>query len=191
MKIQLQPFSLKYLVAALLLTFILFASVPKALATHIVGGEMELTHLGGNTYRLGLIIYFDDVNGQPGARDNTVDISVFRKADDALMETFLLPLRTDEFVEYTDPDCARGDLRTRKIYYSLSIFLPPDVFNHPDGYYLVHERCCRNGGIGNIVAPQDAAQAFYLEIPPVVKNGEPFINNSPPAFSPAQRLRMY
>lgn len=145
---------------------------------------MELTHLGGNTYRLGLIIYFDDVNGQPGARDNTVDISVFRKADDALMETFLLPLRTDEFVEYTDPDCARGDLRTRKIYYSLSIFLPPDVFNHPDGYYLVHERCCRNGGIGNIVAPQDAAQAFYLEIPPVVKNGEPFINNSPRLFPP-------
>jgi len=155
-----------------------------ARATHIVGGEMELTHISGYNYRLGLIIYFDDVNGQPGARDEFVDISVFSKSENALINNFLLPLRTDEFVNYTDPDCAVGDLRTRRIYYSLEVFLSPGVFNEREGYYFVHERCCRNGTINNIEAPGDAAQAFYMEMPPVIIDETPFVNNSPRLFPP-------
>ncbi len=56
------------------------------------------------------------------------------------------------------------------------------------------ERCCRNYAITNIISrqpeagaiidPNAAGQTFYLEFPPVVKNGKPFINSTPHLFPP-------
>jgi hypothetical protein len=46
-----------------------------------VGGEFELIHVSGNTYRLNLIIYFDQINGAPGAKDQSVAVSIYRKRD--------------------------------------------------------------------------------------------------------------
>jgi gliding motility-associated-like protein len=179
------PFIFQFAFFLLLLGTVFFMLLPnRANATHIVGGELELQHLGGSTYQLGLIVYFDDVNGQPGARDLDVYVTVFRKSDNRFMQNFLLPLRADNFVQYTNPACAVGSLRTRRLYYYRNITMSPTVYDDPEGYYFVHERCCRNNGIGNIIAPQDAAQTFYLEVPPVVKDGQPFINSSPVLFPP-------
>ena len=43
-------------------------------ASHIVGGEFELLHLTGNSYRLNLILYFDLNNGLAGAKDQFADV---------------------------------------------------------------------------------------------------------------------
>jgi len=138
-----------------------------------------------------MILYFDEINGNPGAFDNPVTIRIFRKRDNVIILnalTLAFISRTD--VGYTQLECSDGEIVTDRIYYSSTVVLSPAVYNDPDGYYLAWERCCRNYGITNIYSdPQPggarfAGQTFYLEFPPVVKNGQPFINSSPSLFPP-------
>ena len=162
----------------------LLSAVPAAHATHIVGGEIEFTHQSDNLYTVSLIMYFDLVNGDPGARDPFVDVAIFRKSDNRLMGNLQLPLTADTAVPYTSPECAIGGLQTARLVYSNTFEFNPNDFNDTGGYYLVYERCCRNGTIRNISDPGGAGQAFYLEIPPLMLNGSRFINSSPSIFPP-------
>ncbi len=166
----------------------------RTMASHIVGGEFEILHISGFTYRINLILYFDKINGSPGAKDLNVTARIFRMADNAPMRDVFLPLSSEEDVSYTQPECSRGEIQTLKLIYTNTVMLPPEQYNHSQGYYLVWERCCRNYTITNIVSdpppandpnfPNASGQTFYLEFPPVVKNGEPFINSSPRLFPP-------
>ncbi len=52
-----------------------------AFATHIVGGELEFVHVRGDTYRVGMVKYFDAINGNPGAIGTTAIIGIFSKKD--------------------------------------------------------------------------------------------------------------
>lgn len=171
------------------LTFLLLITFP-LIASHIVGGEFELIHVSGSTYRLNLIIYFDQINGAPGAKDASATVTIYRKADKALMASVNLPRIQEVNVPYTQPTCSQGEIVTTKLTYSAEIVLPSDRYNDPAGYFVVWERCCRNYTITNIFSqvPQganvSAGQTFYLEFPPVVKNGEPFTNSSPRLFPP-------
>lgn len=153
-------------------------------ATHIVGGELELTHLSGNIYRVGLVMYFDAVNGNPGAIDEAVLVHIFDKRTNEFVRSIELPLLSDTFVDYTNPECAVGDLVTRRIYYARDLPLEPLDYTEPQGYYMIWERCCRNRTIDNIVSPEDAGQTFYLEFPPLIQGRERFINSSPRLFPP-------
>lgn len=161
-----------------------------AAASHIVGGEFELIHINGYTYRLNLIIYFDKINGAPGAKDPNANVSIFRKSDDILVQSVLLLLDTEAFVDYTQPECSHGEIVTNKLTYTALVELTPEKFGDPKGYYVSWERCCRNYTITNIFSqnPQSggisAGQTFYLEFPPVVKNGQAFVNSSPHLFPP-------
>jgi hypothetical protein len=161
------------------------------LASHIVGGEFELIHISGNQYRLNLILYFDEVNGAVGAKDGEVNARIFRKSDNAVMMDVNLPLLEESNVNYTQPDCAVGELKTRRLFYSRLITLSSASFSDPGGYYVAWERCCRNYDIDNIFSENlqlgglsYAGQTFYLEFPPVTKNGEPFYNSTPRLFPP-------
>ncbi|WP_242919535.1 gliding motility-associated C-terminal domain-containing protein [Pontibacter liquoris] len=156
----------------------------KAWATHIVGGEFELEHLQQNNYKLTLNLYFDDVNGSPDALDPYITVNIYSKATNRLMQSKTMPLRQQSFVPYTNIDCTVGSLRTRKLIYDEQIMLPASQYNDPAGYYITWERCCRNSTINNIVSPESAAQTFYMEFPPVVSSGQPFINSSPKLFPP-------
>ncbi|HEY0742596.1 MAG TPA: gliding motility-associated C-terminal domain-containing protein [Chryseosolibacter sp.] len=161
------------------------------MASHIVGGEFELIHISGNQYRLNLIIYFDEINGNPGAEDQSVVARIFRKRDNAVMMDVTLPLSSRSNVEYTQPDCTIGELSTRRILYTTTITLSNQNFSDPQGYYIAWERCCRNYQITNIYSENTqaggtryAGQTFYLEFPPVTKNGVPFYNSTPRLFPP-------
>lgn len=173
-----------------LILILLLATPFLGKASHIVGGEFELIHLSGNSYRLNLILYFDLFNGNPGAKDNSVTARIFRMDDNAVMLNVFLPLISESAVMYSQPECSIGDLQTNKLTYSTIITLSPNTFNHPKGYYISWERCCRNYTITNVYSEVPtpgaiyAGQTFYLEIPPVVKNGEPFIDSSPRLFPP-------
>ena len=159
-------------------------SAPAARATHIVGGEMDLQYLSGNTYQLTLNLYFDAINGSPGALDAQLTAGIFDKATNKLLTTVTLPLISNTFVSYTNPACASGSLSTKALVYRRTVELAPGLYNGAQGYYASVERCCRNSGIGNIVAPQNAAQAFYLEFPAVARNGQPFRDSTPRVFPP-------
>ncbi|MEN7551067.1 gliding motility-associated C-terminal domain-containing protein [Rapidithrix thailandica] len=169
--------------SAICISLLILAFQP-TYSTHIVGGEIELTHLSGSSYKLALILYFDQINGNPGALDNSVSISSFSKRTHQQVGTFILPLVSTSSVAYSYPDCSIPQLRTQRIYYERTIQLPPGEYNEAEGYYMVFERCCRNGVIQNIFDPGGAGQSFYLEFPAVVQGGQAFINSSPRLFPP-------
>jgi len=171
-----------------LLLLLLLVSTP-AWASHIVGGEFELLHIEGSRYRLNLNLYFDRINGLAGAQDDLANVRIFRKSDNVPMMDVTLPFISSSPVEYFQPDCSDGEIVTDKLVYSTVITLDAEFFSDPEGYYVAWERCCRNYSITNVIsnhpdAGQYAGQTFYLEFPPVVKNGEPFINSSPQLFPP-------
>lgn len=173
-----------------ILLILLFAFSFPVFASHIVGGEFELIHISGNKYRLNLIIYFDQINGALGAKDLGANVSIFRKRDKMPMSTVTLILNNETNVPYTQPECSHGEIVTSKLFYSSEITLSAAQFNDPEGYYVVWQRCCRNYTISNIYSNEpnganiSAGQTFYLEFPPVVKNGAPFVNSSPRLFPP-------
>lgn len=164
----------------ILLILILFSAF-SAQATHIVGGQLFITENKGSyyNYKLGLTMYFDAINGNPGAEDQFVNIYVFRKRDNASVGYLQAPKIERKLVNYTNPVCGISSLETIMITYGSDLRLEEATFNDPQGYYMVWDRCCRNGTITNIKAPGDAGSLFYLEFPPITKNNVSFSNSSP------------
>ncbi|MFT2011236.1 gliding motility-associated C-terminal domain-containing protein [Pontibacter sp. 13R65] len=167
-----------------LIIFYLLLTALGASATHIVGGEFELRHLSAHSYRLTLNLYFDQVNGNPNALDPIITVGIFEKATNRQMMTRPMTIKGQSLVPYTSIECTVGELVTRKIVYHEDIILDPSLFTHPGGYYVVWERCCRNSTINNIIGPESAAQTFYMEFPPVVRDRAIFRNSSPVLFPP-------
>lgn len=173
----------------LTVVLLLLISFP-LVASHIVGGELELLHITGFTYRVNLIYYFD-VKNNPNrnikAEEPTVKIYIFRKSDNVKIDSVILNWFEKIPVGYTQPDCSEGEIETDKIIYSTTVVLPSAKYSDPAGYYMMWARCCRNYTISNIyskdpVVGQGAGQTFYLEFPPVMKNGQAFVNSSPKNF---------
>ncbi|MEM6831653.1 MAG: hypothetical protein AAF551_14175, partial [Bacteroidota bacterium] len=153
-------------------------------AAHIVGGEIEFIYLSDGIYRINLIQYFDeDQTINPGP-DANVEVYIFRNSDSLVISRHVLPLISEEPVEYSNPECAIARLQTLKAVWSAEIALDPAEFDDPQGYYIVYERCCRNDGIRNIVNPDGSGMKYVLEIPPLMINGNVFVNSSPILFSP-------
>ncbi|MGC4022926.1 MAG: hypothetical protein QM734_13780 [Cyclobacteriaceae bacterium] len=119
-----------------------------------------MIHISGYTYQVNLIYYFDvlhndfkDANGNPippEQEEPTLVAAIFRKSDNALMRTVVLPFLIRTRVGYTQTACSNGEIVTDKLIYSTTITLPPSTYNDPQGYYLSWQRCCRNYGITNI-----------------------------------------
>ncbi len=167
---------------ALILIFATFA----ASATHIVGGEFEIVHLGENRYLFRQIQYFDAINGNPDAEDASISASIFRMSDDAYVRNVLMFQVEDKLIKYSNPSCTDNTISTKRLVYETTLTLNPEDFDDPEGYYMVWERCCRNEVISNIVNPGNTGQTFYIEFPPLIKNGEPFVNSTPTLFPPLQ-----
>jgi gliding motility-associated-like protein len=168
----------------LLLTLFLFSLLPSAKASHLVGGEIELEHVADTSYIIRVFTYFDLINGDPTAKETKIFITIRSKATDSLISHFPIFLREQDTVEYSNPECDDGSLKTIRYTFREPITLSPAIFNEPAGYYVTWERCCRNGDIVNIEAPDSTAQVFYMEMPPIIKNGQPFYNSSPAIFPP-------
>ncbi|PGH38136.1 MAG: hypothetical protein CRN43_17045, partial [Candidatus Nephrothrix sp. EaCA] len=180
--------------------FLLMICHIPAVASHIVGGEFELLYIRANTYRINMILYFDVNNGNPEATDLSADIYIYSKRNQQFIQRFTLPLVLPrERVKYTKPACSSGEVVTDKLTYTSVVTLSSSMYNDPEGYYMVWQRCCRNYSIlniyseepptdeyGNVIDPNAkyAGQTFYLEFPAIVQNGQPFVNSSPRLFPP-------
>lgn len=174
---------------SVLLTLLVVLS-SRVFASHIVGGEFELLHLSNSLYRLNLVLYFDEIGGNPLAKESSVEVYIYRKSDNTFMNSVVLNLNDDDLVPYTNPECDDGQLITARLLYTNTITLSSGRYDHPEGYYIAWERCCRNYTITNIVSGDpdagepSAGQTFYLEFPPVSKDGQRFINSTPRLFPP-------
>ncbi|NJN24590.1 MAG: hypothetical protein HC819_00595 [Cyclobacteriaceae bacterium] len=173
----------RYVLLLIVELLVLWAS-PIAPATHIVGGEFEIRHIEGDRYLFRQIQYFDVVNGDARAKDLQVDASIFRKRDNVFVRSVTMRLQGESYVPYSNPVCTNDKLVTNRLIYSTEATLDPELFSDVEGYYMVWERCCRNNIINNILRPQETGQTFYIEFPPIRKDGEAYRNTTPRLFPP-------
>lgn len=158
----------------------------KASANHIVGGEMEMVHLNNYNYQLSLIQYRDAIQQENTVIEPYIIVRVFRKRDNRVMRDIVLYFHKEEALVYAQPECVDDFLKTTQVIYRATVELSPSDFDDEAGYYVAWERCCRNNSIDNIVlvAPNTVGQTYYLEFPPVEKDGVPFVNSSPTGLAP-------
>lgn len=162
---------------------------PAALATHILGGQLDMVPASGKPghFRVTVVYYFNDAAN----RENYPQafLAIYRKRDHQLMRQFVatdLGPRTP--LVYTNAACARfRNLRVSVGRYEATVQLDPDVYDDPQGYYLTHPSCCRSEGALNIryaiqlgpVTSTQIGHIFYLEFPPLKRSGRLFKNASP------------
>jgi gliding motility-associated-like protein len=157
-----------------------------AKANHIVGGELQMKPSGAaGNFDITLIQIWDQNNlvvNTPtviGNRDPDATLFIYRKKDNRLMTDILVKYISVQSILYQNKACASSrSLSTSIGTYKGNIFLDPDQYKDPEGYYMIWERCCRNGDINNIESPGDNGMVFYLEFPPLT------VSNFSPEFLP-------
>jgi gliding motility-associated-like protein len=138
----------------------------RAEATHIVGGEVTYRYLGSNQYRIRIDIYQDCLTGDINAirEDDPAFITVFN-GEGGVVRNETIP--GDPSVDVPDNfsnECINNKPRTclKRQTFQTTVTLAPSV----SGYYIVYQRCCRNGTIRNIVDPGSVGATYYAVIPP-------------------------
>lgn len=134
-----------------------------ARATHIVGGEMTYRCLGNDQYEIKLSIYRDCYNGIPWF-DNPAIISVFDNQWNRLstFSLFLNQSLNDTLDVYLNNPCLTvpPDVCVHRTTYTRVLSLP----FRPGGYYIAHQRCCRNILIRNIPDPLNTGMTIVTHI---------------------------
>ncbi len=169
------------------LIILLLAFTKSALATHIVGGEMNYTYFGNRQFRIVLKLYVDCVFGQAGAirDDEYARIGVFSKDNDSLMNglSFMIKRKPPVRVSKTNYNCIAipPNACIDAYDYDTIITLP----EHKGGYVLSFQRCCRNNTIKNIISPQSTGEniwTFINDFDSIGNNSSPYFKQLPPNF---------
>ncbi|MBA3901735.1 MAG: hypothetical protein H0X62_16285, partial [Bacteroidetes bacterium] len=152
-------------------------------ATHIIGGVVNYECLGNNAYKITLIIYKDC---SPGVApfDNMANLAIY-KANGQLHQNLSMPFPGAIKLPGTINDkcgfTAPTNACVEEAIYTTTVTLPPS----PGGYNLVHQRCCRNGTIINLINPGNVGATFSAHIPGPEKancNSNPVYSKLPPIF---------
>lgn len=168
-----------------LMLFLFFLACPAALrATHIVGGEINYTCLGGNEYEINLVIFRDCFFGNPLAWfDDPASIGIFDQ-NNQLVEQLLLPLMNNDTLNpVLTGECfvVPPNVCVHTTTYSAIVVLPPI----PGGYQLAYQRCCRNETIVNIVDPLSTGATYSVTISEAALaacNSSPKFKDWPPIY---------
>lgn len=128
-------------------------------ATHIIGGEINYTCLGGEQYEVELTVYRDCFFGAANAFfDNPASIGIF-DSNGVLLDELKLPfLNNDTLAPFVSDSClfVPNTVCVHTASYRGEVNLP---FT-PGGYTMVYQRCCRNGTINNIIDPLNTGATF-------------------------------
>lgn len=152
-------------------------------ATHIVGGHLEMKAIPDRVghFSISLIYFFDELQTWPAASDAL--IVIYQKQDNTFMDSLRIQNQTVTNrppVIFANETCAKqAKMRMSLVRYEGEVQLNPSKYNALSGYYLAYQTCCRNGGVVNIQQPNRAGYVYYLEFPPLLKNGQVFTNSSP------------
>jgi hypothetical protein len=129
-------------------------------ATHIVGGEIYYDYLGGNNYKISMKVYRDCINGVPpfdGFPDGFGNIipayfTIYDVFDNPIISSTFNAISFSTVPPTNNSPCApttAGNACVEEALYEKIVNLPPSV----GGYYVVYQRCCRNGTILNLINP--------------------------------------
>ena len=152
-------------------------------ATHIVGGEIYYDNLGGGNYKIHMKVYRDCFNGIPPF-DNPAFFTIF-DGSGTVVQTLQVTLLSSTSVPPTNNSpCApatSGNACVEEAIYETTVNLPPLT----GGYYIVYQRCCRNGTILNLINPGGIGATYWEHIPgpeAVVINNSPRFTKRPPIY---------
>jgi gliding motility-associated-like protein len=161
--------------------FLGFVAIPDSFGKHIYGGDMSLRATNRPNYStLTLTLFFDQTTSNAATYEREIQLYVFRKNDNGRVAALTVTQTSSQKVRYDNQACA--DLRNLNVLamnYSTEIYLNPATYNDPGGYYVIWDRCCRSADISNIQNPGGEGMLFYMEFPPVVRNGAAFTDSSP------------
>lgn len=153
-------------------------------ATHLVGGEMYYDYIGNDEYEVHLIIYRDcgPTNTNGTGFDTEAVLGIYE--GNTLYSTLTIPLN---FNSVTEIDLQSGNpcaqlppgVCVERALYSTVITLPPSE----EIYTIVHQRCCRNPQVINLIDPVNTGFSIFGTIPPVLGNPDLDVaENSSPRF---------
>jgi len=178
-----------------LLVTIVFFLPSSVKAKHLIGGEMSYKCIGNGDYEITLRVYRDCLtDGAEFDRsaffsifqcDGTIDCTELTQGSQGFV--FEVDLDTVETLNNPDPTCELPQLCVEQGIYRFRMsefeaFLP----NINNSYHIVHQRCCRNGGITNIVTPEEFGNTFTIAITPTAQelcNTSPNFENFPPVIA--------
>ena len=153
-------------------------------ATHIVGGEVFYTHLGGNEYSVTLLVYRDCDGGQADL-DDPAPLGIFNTATNGFIETIDMDLDSVvQIITETNSSCVTSpnDICVEVGYYTEIVTLEQILAG---GYTMTYQRCCRNGITQNILTPDDIGATYTTTVPGTnssPNNSSPFFLNLPPNY---------
>jgi gliding motility-associated-like protein len=150
-----------------------------ARASHIVGGNIELTPEGGGLYTASVILYYDANSSDPNSEQNALTVSFFQKKDNSRISDLRLTRVSKEPLSFSNPGCAQSrNLKLFVVKFTGSIRLNQDEFKDPAGFYVTWERCCRSNEVSNLKNPGVSSLVLYAEFPAVTTA------NRSPVFKP-------
>jgi|GEM_PF-5619471 len=165
----------KKITATFLFTFI-FLSLQ---AFHLIGVEINVSHLDGNLYQFRLVQFLDAHQSQNETYDTEVTLYLFSQSQGELIQPITLPLVDIQPILYQNENCSLNEHQVEYSIYSDTVTLDADLFHEEQGYYAVWERCCRNIEITNIEGHGVTGITSHCEFPGLKKNNTDFINSSP------------
>ena len=182
---------MKRVLILLWVTISVLVYIPKASATHIVGGEITYKFVRydiptqSNIYQIEIDLYQDCINGLPAAiqQDNPAIISIFN-LDDSIPPYYRTVYSIEDSLFHIVPanfnnTCVKNPPQTclRKTYFVKQVALKKNT----NGYRVVYQRCCRNGSILNIINPSQVGATYDCTLPPSsYQNNSAVFKNYPP-----------
>ncbi len=157
-------------------------------ARHIIGGDITYECLGETSpgmkrWRFTMHIY-RDCFGNGANFDVPAEFAIYKgtETNNSLYSTF--SLNTYDYTKLIPdtPQCVTKipQVCVEQASYSFETILP--VLTN-ESYFVVHQRCCRNNTITNIVNPGDVGATYTIELNPAamaVCNNSPSFTNFPP-----------
>lgn len=165
-----------------ILICIMFVLPLNGIATHIVGGNLEITHQNDGVYLLAANVFVDCLNGDPNALfEDEINVGLYEKESNTLIDKLALKLVSgkDDTLKLEQKKCSQKvNFCLQLVRYELITEFDTEKLNHKQGYYLSWERCCRNGIVNNIQQPASNGMVFYLEVNSFkIPNSSPRMNN--------------
>ncbi|MVM35199.1 T9SS type B sorting domain-containing protein [Spirosoma sp. HMF4905] len=153
------------------------------LASHQVGGQIEMRAIGDvfGHFHITVTNYLEDGTRGAAIQQTTGVLGIFRQRDNVQMMSFTVrQTGTRVPIIYANEFCAaQRNLKFIVLTYEADIQLSPGNYNDTQGYYMSYQTRNRNAGINNISIPDQTGFTFYLEFPALVQNGQAFSNSSP------------
>lgn len=154
----------------------------QAKAAHLIGGELTYTCLGGNQFAINLLIYRDCYCVSCAEFDNPAYVTIFNSSGGVVQNVSMFSPFIEQLSIDTEGLCLENapDVCVERGSYTTTVSLPLI----PGGYQIVHQRCCRNNTIVNILDPGGTGSTYVANLPESVlgscSNSSPVYNNYPP-----------